>query len=610
MGTIVITLWYFLVGTLYLAPLALCVGMILKWVAGIIQALLRYPAKRFGLSIPSVLITSWDRTLGSLWSRANRRVGALEFAVGVLRNYTIGAGYAAYLLYLIVSALLKWEMTPRNASHMAIPAVITFLSVVSHQRFIFASLKIAEFLRTNPSISPRVFFEWFYQLLGPIPYRLPDPMEQEQVDPDGVDFRTGNPPEQSTRLLVKGLWDTAHLAHICLRNLKYIGPESAREIFDCMASMWGKRILEILNGSFEIKGADKLHNLRGRIVLSLNHKSHTDFVMTFFALSGIRLPSGRRVRPRFVTAKDHFVDNLFVYEFLGVGRLIETVDMVFIERKKTGKGQDILSQAASFVANKPIEIAIFPQGTRAVAHLDRSGRRRDAGYYTTFSPKEADKDMGHFRKGLAYLSLDAALKLAEQGEDTPLHIVNIGIEGTASLAGKGSYTLQTEVPVVFNVGEIISLTRDDVEGLVKPHGKPATPEERRYIDRVEEIYRRVDLALIGASRIHENLRERFIAELEESLRYTPERIERVQKGLQESAQNSAEAFNILDRLYSCPVQHWDPALSQLAQLLIDGASTEALMSMRRQVTSTLMENFKLKQHGKKVSKSAMKTGRG
>lgn len=603
-------LWYLFVGTLYLAPLALCVGMILKWVAGIIQAFIRYPAKRFGLSLPSMIITTWDKTLGTLWSRANQKVGALEYAVGVPRNYTIGAGYAAYLLYLIVSALLQGEMTPRSASNMVIPSVITFLSVVSHQRFIFASLKIAEFLRTNPDMSPRVFFEWFYQLLGPIPYRLPDPMEQEQVNPVRVDFRTGKPPEQSTKLLVKGLWDTAHLAHICLRNLRYIGPESAREIFDCMASMWGKRILQILNASFQVKGAEKLEKLRGRIVLSLNHKSHMDFVLTFFALSGIRLPSGRRVRPRFVTAKDHFVDNIIVYEFLGVGRLIETVDMVFIDRKKIRKGLDILSQAASFVAEKPIEIAIFPQGTRAVALRDRFGGRQDAGYYTTFSPKGADDDMGHVRKGLAYLAVDAALKLTEREDDIPLHIVNIGIEGTASLAGKGSFTLQTEVPVLFNVGEIIHLTRNEVEGLVKPHGKPTKPEERRYLDRVDEIYRRVDLALIGASRIRENLRERFIADLEESLRYTPERIERVQEGLEEASRSSDEIFKVLDRLYSCPVQHWDPALSQLAQVLIDGSSPEALIRMRRQITLTLMENFKLKQHGRKVRKSVQKKGPG
>ncbi len=595
-------LWYIFVGTLYLAPLALCVGMIFKWVLGFLEAFIRYPAKRFGLSLPRIVIQTWDKTLGSLWSRTNQKVGVLEYAVAVPRNCTIGVGYAAYLLFLIVRALWVGEMTSQNASRMAVPAVITFLSVVSHQRFIFASLKIAEFLRTNPRLAPGVFFEWFYQLLGPIPYRLPDPVEQEEVHPGGMDFSGEKAPKRSPRLLVKALWDTAHLAHICLRNLKYLGPESAREIFDCMATMWGKRTLETLGASFRMEGWEKIEALEGKILLSFNHKSHMDFVMTFFALSAVRLPSGRGVRPRFVTAKDHFVDNIIVYELLGVGRLIETVDMVFIERRKSGKGLDTLSRAARFVVEKPIEIAIFPQGTRALPHLDRDGTRRDAGYYTTFSPRGAGDDMGHLRKGLAYLALDVALKILEQGENVPVHIVNIGIEGTSSMACKGSSNVQTGVPVVFRVGEVIDLLPEDVQGLRKPAGKPGTPEERRYLERMEEIHHRVDGALAEASRVREHLTDRFLTDLRNTIRYEPQQIDRVQEALDESGPGSREIIRILDRLYACPSQCWDPFLQELAGNLLEDAPQERLNPLRERVTQTMLENLHLKQHGKKVRK--------
>ncbi len=593
-------LWYIFVGTLYLAPLALCVGMVFKWVLGSLEAFVRYPAKRFGLTLPRIASRTWDRTLGSAWGRINRRVGVLEYAVAVPRNSTIGLGYAAYLLFLAVQALWVGQMSSQIASRMAVPAVVTFLSVVSHQRFIFASLKIAEFLRSNPRMAPSVFFRWFYQLLGPIPYRLPDPAKQEEVHPEGADFSGNKPPKSSIPLLVKALWDTAHLAHISLRNLEYLGPNSARDIFDCMATMWGKRTLETLGASFRTEGMEKLEALDGRILLSFNHKSHMDFVMTFFAMSAIRLRSGRGVRPRFVTAKDHFVDNIIVYELLGVGRLIETVDMVFIERKRSGRGLDALSRAARFVADKPIEIAIFPQGTRALAHLDREGQRRDAGYYTTFSPRWADHDTGHLRKGLAYLALDVALMMLGRGDGVPVHIVNIGIEGTSSMACKGASAVQTGVPVVFRVGEVITVEPESVLGLEKPDGRATTLEETRYLERVEEIHHRVDRALAEASRVRQNLTERYLEDLRRTFRYEPEMIDRVRQTLAESSPSWRESIRILDRLYASPARCWDPFLQELAELLLDGAPAESLEHLRGEVTQTLLDNLHLKQHGKKV----------
>jgi len=600
---------YLLVGTLYIAPLALCAGMILKWGAGALEAGVRYPMKRFGVRRPSVVAHAWEKTLGSLWSRVNLKIGALEYAVGVPRNYTLGAGYAAVLLYLLARCLWQGEMTSQDASRMAVPAVVTLLSVVSHQRFIFASLKIAEFLRTNPRMAPGAFFAWYYQLLGPIPDRLPDPRSQETVDPAWVDFRRPSRSGRSNRLLLlRALWDTAHLAHICLRNLKYLGPESAREIFDCMAALWGKRSLETLGASFRIEGAEKIQALSGSILLSMNHKSHMDFVLTFFALCGVRRPSGRGIRPRFVTAKDHFVDNIIVYEFLGVGRLIETVDMVFIERRKVGKGQDTLSQAARFAAEKEIEIAIFPQGTRALPHLDGAGRRLDAGYYTTCPPKGAREERGHLRKGLAYLALDTALRQAELGRQAPVHIVNIGIEGTSSMACKGSTKLQTGVEVVFRVGEIQHITPEEVRGLRKPEGAARAPGEKRYLQRVNEIHARVDEALAAVSRIREGLAERFLAGLRDRLGVAPQRLEEVRWRVEASARASDVLFHTVDRLDACPEPCWDPWLELLARKLEEGAPQEIWRGMRDEVSGVLLQNLRLKQHGKKVRRRAARPG--
>ena len=44
-------------------------------------------------------------------------------------------------------------MSTGEFSRLLVPAVVTFLSLVSHQRFLFASLKIAEFVRSNRDVS-------------------------------------------------------------------------------------------------------------------------------------------------------------------------------------------------------------------------------------------------------------------------------------------------------------------------------------------------------------------------------------------------------------------------------------------------------------------------
>ena len=98
--------WHLFVTILYLAPFALCVGMISKWGIGFLFALVRYPVKRFGWQAPTFLGKWWVASVDPLLRRANRFVGELEYVVAVPRNTTIGLGYAVFLLYLVVTSFL------------------------------------------------------------------------------------------------------------------------------------------------------------------------------------------------------------------------------------------------------------------------------------------------------------------------------------------------------------------------------------------------------------------------------------------------------------------------------------------------------------------------
>ncbi|MBI2981411.1 MAG: 1-acyl-sn-glycerol-3-phosphate acyltransferase, partial [Deltaproteobacteria bacterium] len=85
--------------------------------------------------------------------------------------------------------------------------------------------------------------------------------------------------------------------------------------------------------------------MEGKIILVFNHKSQLDFVFNFFALSATSLAKGRSLRPRFLAAKDHFIDNKLIHSGLGIGRTIQEVGMVFVDRK--GKGRHAIDEAVT-----------------------------------------------------------------------------------------------------------------------------------------------------------------------------------------------------------------------------------------------------------------------
>ncbi|HEX5035898.1 MAG TPA: 1-acyl-sn-glycerol-3-phosphate acyltransferase, partial [bacterium] len=336
--------------------------------------------------------------------RLNLFAGKAEYAFGHLRDYTIGVYMmAAFVTDLTLMLFGSHETRAHRFLSMFYHGTFALLSIWTYRRHVSTGLHLTEFMRVNPLVHPQEFFQHYYRRLGPSNVPIPAKAERT-VNPTHISYHSGKPSLQSYWLLMKGFYDTAIFARSAHKALDTIGREYGREVFDVMASLWGSRMLQVFRAKLVVEGVEKFHNLSGKIVLVFNHKSHLDFVFNFFALSSTHLASGRRIRPRYMAAKDHFVDNRIVYAGLGIGKLIEANDMVFVDRK--GKGKDAVLDACRKLGDKDIEIAMYPQGTRAVGNFGPDGERMDAGFYTTGTAKSLKDDLGHLKKGCAFLAID------------------------------------------------------------------------------------------------------------------------------------------------------------------------------------------------------------
>lgn len=414
-----------------------------------------------------------------------RYSGSLEYVIGHVRDHTLG---------LLALGVGLWRLGTGTDAFLA-PLGLAVLSYWSYRRHVRVGLQMTEFMRANPLAHPGEFFDHYYRRLGVASITVPATASRT-VDPAFVSYRTGAAKRQSIWILAHALYDTAIFARSAYRAITEVGDVYGREVFDVMASLWGSRMLQLFHLEMRSEGTERFADLDGKILLVCNHKSHLDFVFTFFALARARTQTGRALRPRFIAAKDHFVDNWVVREGLGVGKLIAAVDMIFVDRK--GRGVAAMREAAEKLVEKTIDIAVFPQGTRAAGVRNGDGEREDAGFYTTGEP---ERPYGHLKKGCAYLALDAAIASTE-----PVHLVFIGIDGTGEVVPKGEIAIQTESVIRFAVGDVLTLRPSDVHDLARPEQRgPRTSPERRYLERVEALQRDVNRGLVGAMDWHRRL---------------------------------------------------------------------------------------------------------
>ncbi|MBI4196634.1 MAG: 1-acyl-sn-glycerol-3-phosphate acyltransferase [Deltaproteobacteria bacterium] len=503
----------------------------------------------------------------------NHLAGRIEYATGHFRDYTIGLymmGTAVYEATLMVS----WDPSIRGDLFLSLfyHTVFALLSLWTYRRHVAIGLQMTEFMRINPHVHPQEFFDHYYERLGPGAIPIPTRAERT-VDPTNVSYLTGRPQRQTYWTWIHGAYDTALFARSAFRALEVLGKEYGREVFDVMASLWGSRMLQLFHAKMTVTGSEKLKSLSGKIILVFNHKTYLDFVFNFFALSSAQLADGRSLRPRYMAAKDHLVDNALVYNGFGIGKLVESVDMVFVDRQ--GKGQLAVSDASEKIVGKEIDLALYPQGTRALPNYGSLGERLDAGYYTTGGLNSLKKELGHLKKGCAYLAADAAIALRDKG--VPLHLVFIGINGDATILPKGSFKIQTEGVVECHVGEILTLTSDDVREVEK--------SGQKYLELTGRIHREINRGLVKATGINETLKRRFLEDSRKDSIASKEQQLKLQGLLKQADQEeNFLPFIILDRIFTLPFVERAPFLKELVARLTERGN---LTDLSEQVTDQM-----------------------
>jgi len=479
------------------------------------------------------------------------KIGRIEYLLGPLRDRLLSVVLLAITIYLWITERPLSRETLLASSLIVAYNLLAILTIRYRDGI---RLKLAELARCHSTVHPEDFFNVFYVMLSPLP--PPFPYEGlREVTYNLADYRSGKPAQRSSWPLLEASLSTNTLARMAIMAFERVGPEYGRDAFDGLARLWGSRIAQIFKARLQSLGTKQIAPLQGKTLLLFNHKSYLDFGLNFFALGSLRTSDGRHLRPRFIAAKDHFIDNPFLYSWIGLGKVIENAGMIFINRQK-GKGWAAMEEAAEKLATRDVEIAVYPQGTRAYFLQSPSGERLDAGYYTTFSKKTWSLPLGHLKPGTAHLILDTLIQLRERSEHH-LNILVVGIEGTAVAGPKGSFKIQTEAEINFRVAPVWKVPVSLAEGVQRPAAEPETPEQRLYLQRIDEIQSGINQHLLDALNWHAALIQRLQTELDKMGVARQETQEFLGHLGEAEAIGQAVPFILIDRIFSLKPELWE-----------------------------------------------------
>lgn len=528
-----------------------------------------------------------DGSEKSLWTKLSRSVAGLEYYVAPFRQWVVGWPFVGFYFYKLAFHLVQGQ--PINLWFLSLGFWVSLVVIMRPLMKSADDLKLAEFVRQNPEVHPQVFFERYQLQLAFGGVSIRDLSGRDLIPGPVCDFRKGQRARLKKAVWFRGLIDTGYLSHMGLRVLKALGQEYLCEVFDPLASLWGKRILQWGESAFRLENTEALKGLTGHNILIFNHKSSLDFVLSYFALTHLKFEN-RRFKPRFLLAKDHFKDNKFMHTVLGMGLVSDAVGMVFLERKDQQKSFQNLKQAAEAIVVNSIDLAVYPQGTRSKPNFDRSGKRRDSGYYTTVNQHDLKSNLSHLKKGTAYLVLDTLQEIHKRGERENLNLIFVGVKGAGQALPKGSLDFQTETEIAFSVGPVVTLK---AEPILKDWGFDENLPEEELCQRRKEfalgMNQLIDQNLSGILGIHSYLSQRYLTELKGQFRFDDGKIEEVSLCLKNLGAGHTVVYQILDRIYCLPVKRWNGYLSELSQLLLERTSEERLQMLLEEVSEELLK---------------------
>lgn len=511
----------------------------------------------------------------------NKKLGQYEHAVSWLRDTVVVA-------YLFLGGL--WRLSfgmdagEKNTIAVGLAALaLVGLSVANRSWKQTARKRLIDFVRHFPTIHPKEFFDHLLCGSGGVRHALPE-KPRHFIDPKHLDFRSQKRRKLPLKNIVAGIWSTIWCAKLSLLALNWKGADFLREAASSLAVIWGTRMAELSRAEVIVeKKAGRFNEIHGLNIYIFNHMSFLDFAMVPVVMAARKSPSplageGRgegNNLPRFLVAKDHFLDNPVFHRILGIGRVAEEMGMVFVERKeKEAAARLVVEEAAVKLVRDGIDFAIFPQGTRAVGKIAANGERMDAGYYTVGRPLRMKRDGDQIKKGAAHIATCAALILAEENVDADVNLIPIAIKGTSVIAPRGSMRIKPNVTVRLNVGKPIIIKKAEVKGIGDNSGKA-------YTDFVRRLHERIDHELKSTVGIHVELERRFFEDMRMVAK--PLEIEEMAIAMKPWRGDDYLVHAILDCIYACKPNDWYPLLGRLMYLIRNDAKRDEMLSFKGEI---------------------------
>lgn len=432
--------------------------------------------------------------------------------------------------------------------------------------------RLLEFIRHFPKIHPQEFFDRLLCASGALKHKLPE-RPLSSINPAKLDFRNGKKKRALGPIAIaRGVWSTIWLTRLIILAGRRGGDEFMREVASAFAVIWGSRIAELAMAQVTIDGKDFLPRAGGPQIFIYTHASFLDFAVAPFALAARPCSNGGvNCLPKFLIAKDHFIDNPIFYNVLGIGRAAKALGMIFVDRKAADKitaAKRVAKESAAALLGASPDIAIFPQGTRALCLKGPRGERRDAAYYTVGSQDRIRAPGGHLKKGAAHICVALADELARSGRDETIKIIPIAIAGAAIACPKGSFKIYPNARIELRVGEPILVG-------------PSITEPENYSESVARLHTRIDCALKNLLHIHAELERRFFEDIRGML--DPMRIDEVAIAMKPWRGDDYLLHSILDAIYTCGPDLWRGFLGELIHLILNFADRKEFLTLKSKI---------------------------
>lgn len=514
---------------------------------------------------------------GRFLAKAVGPTGRWERTVGWIRNwfatpYLIGV--AAWNTYRWISTMDEHYWSP-----FTLIALGSILLIVLGEIYRVwkreGLLALVEFARQYPTVHPAEFFDYYFASLGALRFHLPE-RPRRQIDPLHVDFRKPNRRISfTTRPFFAGVRIIMTVSHLLLLANKWRNAEYAREVGSSIAVIASSRIAELAQARVNIEGLDNVVGVTEMpFMYCFNHTSALDFLLTPLLLAAHSKTSHLQISllPCFLMAKDHFLDNPFLYRVLGLGKAAKVLGMVFVERKKRSqtKTEETVSRAAKKLLTGNMPIAIYPQGTRARSKVAPDGSRLDGSYYAVGSIQRLKQEGGHFKKGAAFIAAEAAVQMSASGKEGSVTLVPVAFVGAATALPRKSIKVQRGVDITLRIGSPIEVTA-------------VRPEELN--DYALQLNQRIDDALKNTFRIHAELECRFFEEMRNMLDAL--RLEELSIALKQWRREDYLFYSVLDYIYCCKPKEWRLLLGQLAHFILTDAPREELIAFKHRVADKI-----------------------